>query len=100
VEIDLAYNPTMLEAVEASPGSLLTLDGSPLGSEKTLDPGKVHARFARTTPAAGSGVVVSVTFKGRQAGPAVVTLDSVSLATSSGTEHPAPPAPGRVVVTQ
>jgi general secretion pathway protein D len=100
VELDLAYNPSLLEAVEVAAGSLLTLDGTPLGAEKALDPGRVHARFTRASAAAGSGVVASVTFKGRQAGPAVLTLDSLALTTSSGTERPTAPAPGRVVVTQ
>ena len=88
------------KTVEVSPGSLLTLDGAALGSEKSLDPEKVRAKFTRAAATAGSGAVVSVTFKGRQPGPAVVTLDSVTVVTSSATERPAPPAPGRVVVTQ
>jgi general secretion pathway protein D len=100
VELDLAYNPSLLEAVDVAAGSLLTLDGTPLGSEKALDPGRVHVKFTRASAAAGSGVVASVTFKGRQEGPAVLTLDSLALTTSSGTERPTAPAPGRVVVTQ
>jgi general secretion pathway protein D len=100
VEVDLAYNPTVLDVAEVSPGSLLTLDGAALGSEKSTDPGKVRAKFTRAAATVGSGAVVSVTFKGRQPGPAVVTLDSITVVTSYGTEHPAAPAPGRVVVTQ
>ena len=55
VELALAYDPALLEAVDVSPGSLLTLDGVPVGAERGLESGRVRARFQRATGPAGSG---------------------------------------------
>ena len=61
----------MVEAVDVSPGSLLTLDGQAVGAERGLESGRVRARFQRATGTAGSGVVASVTFRGLKAGSSI-----------------------------
>ena len=55
VALSITYDPTVVEAVEVSPGSLLTLDGAAVGAERGLETGRA-ATFRRGTGAAGSGV--------------------------------------------
>jgi hypothetical protein len=98
VELTLAYDPSAVEAVEAGPGSLLTLDGSRVGSEKALESGRVRARFTRPSGVSGSGAVTVVTFRGLQAGATVVGVESLVLRTRTGEERPPAPALARIVV--
>ena len=99
VDVTLTYDAKVVEAVNASAGSLLTLDGSSVGSQNALEPGRVRLRFTRQTGASGSGVVAAVTFKGVAAGTAAVGVESISLLTGAGARSVGAPAPGRIVVT-
>jgi hypothetical protein len=81
VTLDLSYDPTVVEAVEVGPGSLLTLDGAAVGAERGLDTGRVRAVFRRATGTAGSGVVASVTFRGLRAGTSPLRMDNLELTT-------------------
>ena len=98
VEITLTWDPALAEVTDVAPGSLLTLDGSPVSAERTLESGRARVRFSRATGAMGSGAVASVTMKGLKAGSGSVALESLALGRTGGQEQPAPPAPGRVVV--
>jgi general secretion pathway protein D len=101
VELGVSYDPASVSAESVDPGSLLTLDGAAVSSERNLEPGRIRGRFARTTPtsAGGStGAVVSMTFKGLKPGPSTITIDSLSLITPRGRERVTLPGPGRVVV--
>ncbi len=99
VELVLAFDSTLVEAADAAPGSLLTLDGSPVGSEKALEAGRVRVRFTRPTGATGSGAILTLTMKGLREGSGAVAIVSMTVLRASGTERPASPAPARVVVT-
>jgi general secretion pathway protein D len=99
-EVVLTYDPSMLEITDVMAGSLLTLDGAPVGAERAMEAGRIRARFTRAEGTTGSGAVVAVTMKGLRAGTAIVAVESLSLVTAAGTERPGPPAPGRIVVSQ
>ena len=98
VEITLAWDPALAEVADVAAGSLLTLDGSPVSAERAVETGRARVRFARATGATGSGAVVAVTMKGLKAGSGSVVVESLALGRASGSERPAPPAPGRLVV--
>ena len=101
VDLALTYDPTAITAEDAEPGSLLTLDGSTVSSEKNLDPGRVRVRFARSAPTAktpSSGAITLARFRGVKPGPTTVTIESLSLITPRGRERVTLPGPGRIVV--
>jgi general secretion pathway protein D len=99
VEMVLAYDASLVEALDVVPGSLLTLDGARVVTQRNLEPGRVTASLTRPTGVSGSGVVASLTLRATQPGTASLALASIVLRTSSGTDQPAVPAPARVVVT-
>jgi general secretion pathway protein D len=98
VELEVAWDGGLAEIAEASPGSLLTLDGSPVAAARTLESGRARVRFSRSTGASGSGAVVSLTFKGLREGSGSLTVQQVSIGAGGATASPAPPPPGRIVV--
>lgn len=100
VDLSLAFDSRLVQAVDASAGSLLTLDGSSVSSQKALEGGRVRLRFTRATGASGSGVIATVVFKGIAPGTATVGVESLSLQTGTGSRSVTLPAPGRVVVSQ
>lgn len=99
VEAVFLYDATLVEVVEVSAGSLLTLDGSAVSSEKELGAGRVRGRFLRATGATGSGAIATLTFRALRAGSGTVTLDSLVLARPQGAEHPTVTNPGRIEVS-
>lgn len=99
VALSLSYDPAVVEAVEVSPGSLLTLDGAAIGAERGLETGRVRATFRRAAGTAGSGVVASVTFRGLRAGSSPIRVASLGL-TAGGASVAATVAPGRITVTE
>jgi general secretion pathway protein D len=98
VDLILAFDSRLVQAVDATAGSLLTLDGSSISSQKALEGGRVRIRFTRATGASGSGVIAALVFKGTAPGTAAVTVESLSLETGTGSRSVTLPAPGRVVV--
>ncbi|HET7294962.1 MAG TPA: cohesin domain-containing protein [Vicinamibacteria bacterium] len=96
IEMQLAYDAAIAEIVAADPGTLLTLDGAAIGSERQLDPGRATFRFTRPQPATGSGAVALLRVKGLRAGTAQIAVESVSVVGAA--DPPAPPAPAQVVV--
>jgi len=98
VTLALAYDPAVLEAVDVSAGSLLTLDGQAVGAERGLESGRVRARFQRAAGTSGSGVVVAVTFRGLKAGSSGVRVETLSLIAGGRSATPVVPA-GRVTVS-
>jgi general secretion pathway protein D len=99
VEAVFVYDPALLEAVDVAPGSLLTLDGSRVAVERTLESGRARIRFTRTVAAAGSGAVAVATFRGLRPGSWPIGVESLILATGVAADRPAAPPPGRLVVT-
>jgi hypothetical protein len=98
VEVVLQYDPTLIEVVEVGAGSLLTLDGSSVSTEKELNAGRVRGRFSRATGATGSGAIATLTFRALRQGSGTVTLDTLVLARPQGTERPTVANPGRIEV--
>jgi general secretion pathway protein D len=98
VEITLAWDPALAEVTDVAAGSLLTLDGAPVVAERAIEAGRARVRFARGAGATGSGAVVAVTIKGLKAGSGGIVVESLALGHGGGSERPAPPAPGRLVV--
>ena len=99
VALTLSYDPNVVEAVEVSPGSLLTLDGAAVGAERGLETGRVRATFRRAAGTAGSGVVASVTFRGLRAGSSALRVEGLELTTGGAAVRSAVGA-GRITVTQ
>ncbi len=97
-DVGLAYDASLLEAIDVSPGTLLTLDGPSVGAERKLEAGHVQARFTRDTPATGSGAVAVIRFKALAPGTASLNLTSLGLTTSTGDEAAPAQGPGAVVV--
>lgn len=99
IEMTLVYDPQAVELTEAGPGPLLTLGGAPVQPESTSNPGRLRVRFSRSTPIAGSGPVVAVTIKGLKPGSSALALADLQLGRAGGSESPAVPSPGQLVVT-
>jgi general secretion pathway protein D len=98
IEVTLAWDPALAEVTDVAAGSLMTLDGSPVSAERALEAGRARVRFSRAAGATGSGAVAAVTMKGLAAGSGSVVVEALVVGRGGGTERPAPPAPGRLVV--
>lgn len=98
VDLTVTYDPAVLEAVDVSPGPLLTLDGSPVGVNRGLETGRLRAQFTRSSGSAGSGVVATMTFRGLRAGTVTVTAEGLTLTTAAGNAAVPVPAAARVTV--
>jgi len=98
VELEVAWDEGLAEISEASPGSLLTLDGAPVAASRTLEAGRARVRFSRPTGAQGSGAVATLTFRGLREGTGVLSVESVTVGVGGASGRPAPPLPGRIVV--
>jgi len=91
-ELLVTYDPAILEALDVTPGSLLTLDGVSVQAERNREAGRVRARFSRETAATGSGAVAVLQFKSLSAGASSLGFGTLTLTTSAGDDHPVPPA--------
>jgi general secretion pathway protein D len=99
VEITLSWDPAVAEVGDVAAGSLLTLDGSPVSSERALENGRARVRFARATPTSGSGAVAAFTFKGVHQGSCALVLESIVVGHPGGSERVLPSGPGRLLVS-
>ncbi len=87
-----------IEFTEMEAGQLLTLDGVPNQSQKTVDPARASAQFKRTAPlAGGTGKIVVVAFRAVAPGEATISLEDLSL--SAGAVKGTIPLTGTVSVT-
>lgn len=98
LEVVVRYDPGRLEALEATPGPLLTLDGQPVGVERSSEAGRLRVRFSRPSTTSGAGVVVSFRARAVQAGAGVVGVESLTLIGPAGEQPLALPAPVRLEV--
>ena len=98
IEVTLAWDPALVEVTDVAAGSLMTLDGSPVSAERSLEAGRARVLFSRVVGATGSGAVVAVTMKGLKAASGAIVVESLAVGRGGSTERPAPPAPGRLVV--
>jgi general secretion pathway protein D len=99
VEVIVGFDPALAEVTDVSPGSLLTLDGTPVSAERQIEAGRARVRFLRPTAVSGSGSVVAITLRGLKPGSGTLAIESIAVGHAGGTERPAPPAPARLVVT-
>ena len=99
VEVIVGFDPALAEVTDVSPGSLLTLDGTPVSAERQIEAGRARVRFLRPTAASGSGAVAAITLRGLKPGSGTFAIESIAVGHAGGTERPAPPAPARLVVT-
>ncbi|MGE0456141.1 MAG: secretin N-terminal domain-containing protein [Vicinamibacteria bacterium] len=100
VELVLAYDPSLLEGVEATAGTLLTLDGVPVSADKRFEAGRARVRLSRQTPATGSGAVCTLRFRALKQGNGLLALQSLLLTSPGGGARVVPAAPARVQVTE
>jgi general secretion pathway protein D len=100
VDVVVAFDPALLDATDAKPGTLLTMDGAAVGIERSTEVGRLRLKMTRPTGIAGSGMVASLSFKAIAAGPAEVRVESITLTTAAGTVRPPAPSPVRVTVAR
>jgi general secretion pathway protein D len=100
VDVNLRYDANAIEAVDVSPGSLLTLDGASVQREQDLGSGHLHVKFIRAAPATGSGAVVTIQFHALHPASAALAAESITLTTAAGDQQVPAPAPCRIEVTQ
>jgi len=98
IELTLAWDAALAEVTDVAAGSLLSLDGVPVAAERALEVGLARVKFSRATGVTGSGAVAAVTLRGLKPGSGSLLVESLTLVRGGGTERPAPPAPGRLVV--
>jgi general secretion pathway protein D len=98
VELSVAWDAALAEVTDVAPGSLLSLDGVPVAAERALEVGRARVKFSRATGVTGSGAVAALTLRGLKPGSGSLVVESLALVHAGGSERPAPPAPGRIVV--
>jgi hypothetical protein len=98
VELEISWDAGLAEITAAEPGSLLTLDGTPVAASRNLEAGRARVRFSRPSGATGSGAVASLAFRGLREGSGALVVEAVSVGVAGATAQPAPPPPGRLVV--
>jgi len=84
IDLTVTYDPAVVEALDASPGPLLTLDGSPVGVNRGVETGRLRVQFTRAAGSAGSGVVATMTFRGLKAGAATVAVEALTATSIAG----------------
>lgn len=99
VDAVFVYDPTLVEVVDVGAGSLLTLDGSAVSTEKELNAGRTRGHFSRATGATGSGAIATLTFRALRPGSGTVALESLVLTRPQGSDRPTVASPGRIEVT-
>lgn len=98
VEVVLAFDPALVEALDLAPGALLSLDGVQVAVDRQLEPGRARARFTRPSPGSGSGTVATFSFKGKKVGTSAVLVETLTLTTTSGPLTVAVSGQGRIGV--
>ena len=98
VEVVVAFDPVLLEGLDAAAGSLMTLGGLPVGAERSIEPGRVRVKLSRASGVAGSGVVAAVTLRGLKEGTSSVTVDTLTVTTASGREQVRVASPVHITV--
>ncbi len=98
VEVVIAFDPALVEALDVAAGSLMTLGGVPVGAERSMEPGRVRVKLSRPSGVAGSGVVAALTLKGLKEGTTSVTVETLTVATVSGREQVRMASPAHITV--
>ncbi len=99
VDIAVGFDATLVEVVEATPGSLLTLGDVAIGAERNLEAGRARVRFTRPAPTSGAGAIASLKLKALRTGEGMLQVQALTLIASNGQTRSVSVAPGRVAVT-
>ena len=105
-EFDIAFDPTVLEAIDVSEGDFLKTDGAnTLSQSGSIDnaAGKIEGLSAirlSTQGAVGTGTVLQVTFKAKAPGETELTLQNFEFAAITGQDIPAVPPPIHITVEE
>ena len=86
-QMDIAFNPDVLDVVDISEGDFLEQDGTDALFLDEQSPGKISVRQVRVGPVSGvsgSGVLVELTFRFVSFSEALLGLHNVRLSDSSG----------------
>jgi hypothetical protein len=98
VDLTLAFDRTLLEAVEVAPGPLMTLGQPSIGAERSIEAGRVRVRLTRPASTSGSGGVAVVRFKALRIGEGTLQVQALTLIGADGSTRPVEVAPSRVSV--
>ena len=95
-QFDIAFDPAILEAIDASEGNFLKTGSTTLFQSGTVDntAGKITGLSAirlSTQGASGTGTLLQVTFKAKSTGETRLTLQNFELGTITGDLIPAGP---------
>jgi general secretion pathway protein D len=99
VDLTLAFDRTLLEAVEIAPGPLMTLGQPSIGAERTIEAGRVRVRLTRPSPTAGSGGVALARFKALRVGEGTLQVQALTLIGADGSTRSVEVPGSRVSVT-
>jgi general secretion pathway protein D len=99
VDLVVTFDPTLLEAIEALPGALLTLGDVSVGAERSLEPGRARVRFTRQLATSGAGAVASIRLKALRPGAGSISVQSLTLISATGTTTSVAAPRGRVSVS-
>jgi general secretion pathway protein D len=99
IDLSLVWDGALAEMTDAAAGSLLSLDGVPVKAERALEVGHARVKLTRASGVTGSGAVATLTLRGLKPGSGALSVESLTLLHAAGSEGPAAPAAGRLVVT-
>ena len=105
-QFDIAFDPTILEAVNVSEGDFLKIDGGSTffqGGSIDNAAGKVTGLSAARLSGggvSGTGVLLQVRFKAKSAGETELALDKFQFGSATGDNIPAGPHEIRIVVEE
>ena len=104
-QFDIAFDPTVLEAVDISEGDFLKIGSTTLFQSGSIDnvAGKImklSAARLSTQGVTGTGTLVQVTFKAKSAGETELALQNFQFGSTTGEAIPAGPHQIRITVEE
>ncbi len=102
-QFDIAFNPTILEAIDVSEGNFLKMGSTTLFQSGSIDNasgkiGGLSAARLSTQGVTSTGTLVQVTFKAKAAGKTELTLQNFQFGSTTGEAIPAGPHEIRITV--
>ena len=102
-QFDIAFNPTILEAIDVSEGNFLKMGSTTLFQGGAIDNvagkiGGLSAARLSTQGVTGTGTLVQVQFKAKAAGETELTLQNFQFGSTTGEAIPAGPHQIRITV--
>ena len=102
-QFDIAFDPTVLEAIDVSEGDFLKMGSTTLFQSGTIDNaagkiGGLSAARLSTQGVSGTGTLVQVRFKAKSTGDTQLTLQNFQFGSTTGEAIPAGPHQIRITV--